>query len=115
MGKTENKYMYNVMTRSNQYYKLQAGQWLEGWSAVPSEQKLRGSEGVRKWCGCEIWGGWFQAGRTAGAKALVWEQGGVLQEEQRDWEEGAKWRKKVVGSDGREEEEPNPVWLQRPP
>lgn len=51
MGKTENKYMYNVMTMSNKYYKLQAGQWLEGWSEVPSEQKLRGGEGVRKWCG----------------------------------------------------------------
>lgn len=58
---------------------------------------------------CEIRGGWFQAGRTARAKPLMWEQGGLLQEEQRDWEEGAQWRKKVVGSDGSEEEEPNPV------
>lgn len=50
---------------------------------------------------CEIRGGWFQAGRTARAKALMWEQGGVLQEEQRDWEEGAKRGKKVVRADGR--------------
>lgn len=80
------------------------------------EHKPSGREGVNSVVDCDIQGGQFQAGRTARAKALRWEQArGAPRRAGRPQGRRRMNEEQVVGIKNREEDDPDHMWLQRPP